>query len=166
MSGFDKDEFCKQILLMYERARDNDFFLKLNEDEVRELKSLYIDLYIPLENIGHYDSEQITKKLMTAIVSVYKHDKAPMSDGGDVIQLVDSVKYDGRNLYLSFAKISKAKMRRFELEKTQKQIAERAGCSVSTIRNCEAYVCDLSRQPENLVNKLAKALECSVEDII
>lgn len=166
MPGFDKDEFWVKILSMYPAARENNYLLRLNDEQVRELKAMYIDLYIPMENLSHYDDAKIMRKMMTAIVSIYKLDKEPMSNEGELIQLVNSVNYDGRYLYLHFAKISAVKMRRFELSLSQKQLAEKIGYSISTVRNCEDFSCDLSRQPENLVYKLAKALKCEPEDLM
>ncbi len=160
MQAFDKDEFWQKISALYDEARENNYFLRLNEERTRELKAAYINVYIPIENLGHYNDEKIMRKMMTMMVSVYKLDKEPMSNGGDLIQLVNSVKYDGKYLYLYFAKMSVMKLRRFELGLSQKQVAERAGYNVSTIRNCELFNCDLSRQPENLVYKLASALKC------
>ena len=160
MAGFDKDAFWLKILSLYHEAKENNYVLKLDEERVRELKSLYIDLYIPM---GHYDDEKIMKKLMTAVVSVYKVDKDTMGNAGEIVQLVNTVNYDGRNMYIRFAKISPVKMRRLELGRTRQQVAERMGYSVAAVRNCEVSFCDLSRQPETLVRKLAKALECEPE---
>ncbi len=160
MAGFDKDAFWLKILSLYHEAKENNYVLKLDEERV---KSLYIDLYIPMEELGHYDDEKIMKKLMTAVVSVYKVDKDTMGNAGEIVQLVNTVNYDGRNMYIRFAKISPVKMRRLELGRTRQQVAERMGYSVAAVRNCEVSFCDLSRQPETLVRKLAKALECEPE---
>ena len=46
-----------------------------------------------------------------------------------------------------------------------KQIAEKMGYSVAAVKNCETPFCDLTRQPETLVNKLARALECEPETL-
>lgn len=166
MPGFEKDAFWAKILSMYDEAKENHYLLKLDEEQVRELKALYIDLYIPMEKLGHYDDEKIMKKMMTTIVSIYKIDKDAMGNSGEVVQLVNTVKYDGRNMYLQFARISPVKMRRFQLGKSRQQIAEKMGYSVSAVKNCEEAFCDLSRQPENLVRKLAKALECDPETLM
>lgn len=166
MPGFDRDEFWIKILEMYPSARENNYILKLNEEQVKELMDLYIENYIPEENLSHYDEKQLMRKMMTALVSIYKLDKDTVSNYGEVVELVSSVNFDGRNLYLHFAKISLAKMRRLELGQSQKQIAERMGYSISTVKNCEEFFCDLRRQPEELVNKMAHALECEPEDII
>lgn len=166
MPGFDRDEFWKKILSMYPAARENNYLLKLNEDQIRELKALYMELYVPMENISHYTDEMLMKKMMTKIVSIYKLDKDTVANYGEVVELVNSVNYDGKYLYIHFAKISPLKMRRFELGKSQKQIAEKVGCGVSTVKNCEENYCDLSRQPEALVYKFAKALDCSPEDFM
>ncbi len=165
MPGFDRDEFWIKILEMYPSARENNYILKLNEEQVKELLDLYIEKYIPEENLCHYDENQLMRKMMTGLVSIYKLDKDTVSNYGEVIELVSSVDFDGRNLYIHFAKISPAKMRRFELGKSQKQIAEKMGYSTSTVKNCEEYFCDLKRQPEKLVSKLAQALECEPEDL-
>lgn len=166
MPGFDRDAFWMKILSMYDDAKENNYLLKLDEEQVRELKALYIDLYIPMEKLSYYDDEKIMKKMMTTIVSIYKLDKDAMGNSGEIVQLVNTVKYDGRNMYLQFAKISPVRMRRFQLGKSRQQIAERMGYSVSAVRNCEAPFCDLSRQPENLIFKLAKALECEPETLM
>lgn len=166
MSGFDKDEFYIKMISLYPLAKENNYMLKLDEEQVRELKEIFINLYIPIENLGYYDEEKLIKKLMTAIVSVCTLDKDAMNNGGDIIHLVNSVNYDGKNLYLRFARISSVKLRRLELGKTQKQIADLMGYSVSAVRNCEEHFCDLSRQPDTLVNKLAKALECDIETLM
>ncbi|MCD8039649.1 MAG: hypothetical protein LUE96_11290 [Lachnospiraceae bacterium] len=166
MAGFDKDEFWTKILSMYPAAKENNYILKLDEDQVRELKELYVRLYIPIEKLEHYDEKKVMKKLMETIVSIYKLDKEPMSNEGDIVHLVNSVNYDGKNLYLHFARISPVKLRRFEIGKSQMQIAEKMGYTVSAIKNCEEPYSDLLRQPETLVHKLAKALECNVEDIM
>lgn len=163
MSGFDKDAFWGRILSLYHDAKNNNYVLKLDEEQVRELKAIYIDLYIPMENLGHYDDEKIIRKMMTAIASMYKVDKDTMGNSGEIVQLVNTVKYDGRNMYIRFAKVSPVQMRRLELGKSRQQIAERMGCSVSAVKNCEASFCDLARQPEKLVRKLARALECEPE---
>lgn len=166
MPGFDRDEFWIKILEMYPSARENNYILKLNEEQVKELMDLYIEKYISEENLSHYDEEQLMRKMMTAMVSIYKLDKDEVSNYGELIELVNSVNYDGRNLYIHFAKISPAKMRRFELGKSQKQVAERMGYSTSTVQNCEEFFCDLKRQPEELVRRLARALECEPEELI
>lgn len=166
MPVFDKDEFWLKIESMYEMARHNNFVAKLGEDEIQELKELFVEVYIPIENLGHYDNVKLMRKMMTKIVSIYKMDKNPMRAGGEVIQLVNSVNYDGKNMYLRYAKISPAKFRRFELGKTQKEIAEKIGYTPSTIANCEENYCDLSRQPETLVQKLADALQCEPADLL
>lgn len=166
MSGFDKDEFYVKMISMYPQAKENNYVLKLDEEQVRELKEIYINLYIPIENLGHYDEEKLMKKLMTAIVSVYMHDKDAMNNRGDIIHLVNSVNYDGKHLYLHFARISPVKLRRVELGKSQKQIADLMGYGVSAVRNCEDPYSDLSRQPSTLVSKLARALECDIEVIM
>ena len=72
MAGFDKDAFWLRILSFYNEAKDNNYIIKLDEEQVRELKALYIDLYIPMENLGHYDDEAIMKKMMTAVTSMYR----------------------------------------------------------------------------------------------
>ena len=100
------------------------------------------------------------------MVSIYKLDKDTVSNYRELVELVNSVNFDGKNLYIRFAKISPAKMRRFELGKTQKQIAEKIGYGTSTVQNCEGFFCDLRRQPEELVRKLANALECEIEELI
>ena len=166
MPGFDRDEFWIKILEMYPSARENNYILKLNEEQVRELMDLYIEKYIPEENLSHYDENQLMRKMMTAMVSIYKMDKDTVINYGELIELVNSVNYDGRNLYIHFARISPAKMRRFELGKSQKQVAERMGYSTSTVQNCEEFFCDLKRQPEELVRRLARALECEPEELI
>ena len=166
MPGFDRDEFWIKILEMYPSARENNYILKLNEEQVRELMDLYIEKYIPEENLSHYDEEQLMRKMMTAMVSIYKLDKDAVSNYGELIELVNSVNYDGKNLYIHFARISPAKMRRFELGKSQKQVAERMGYSTSTVQNCEEFFCDSRRQPEELVRRLARALECEPEELI
>lgn len=166
MPGFDKDAFWTKILSLYQSARENNYVLKLSGEQLRELKEIYMDIYIPMENLGHYSDEKLMKKIMEAIVSINVHDKDARNNGGDIIHLVNSVNYDGRNLYLHFAKISAVKMRRLEIGKSQQQIAERMGYSVSAVRSCEKSSCDLSREPEVLVRKLAKALECDIESLL
>ena len=165
MQGFDKDAFGAKILSKYREAKENNYILKLDEEQIQELKSLYIDLYIPMEKLRYYDDEQITKKVMIAIVSVYTLDKDSSGNTGEVVQLVDTVQYDGKSMYLKYAKISPVKMRRFEIGKTRQQIAEKMGYSVAALKNCETPFCDLSRQPDVLVFKLARALECEPENL-
>jgi len=166
MSGFDKNALWTKVLSLYHEAKENNYILKLDEERVNELKALYIDLYIPIENLGHYDDETLMKKMMTTIASMYKVDKDTMGNAGEIVQLVNTVNYDGRNMYIRFAKISPVKMRRLELGKSRQQIAEQMGYSISAVRNCEASFCDLTRQPETLVRKLAKALECDPETLM
>ena len=166
MSGFDKDAFWLRILSMYNESKDNNYIIKLDEEQIRELKALYIDLYIPMENLGYYDDEALMKKMMTAIVSMYRVDKDTMGNSGEIVQLVNTVNYDGRNMYIRFSKISPVKMRRLELGKSRQQIAERMGYSISAVKNCEASFWDLTRQPEKLVRKLARALECEPETLL
>ncbi|MBQ2115540.1 MAG: helix-turn-helix transcriptional regulator [Lachnospiraceae bacterium] len=165
MPVFDKDEFWLKIESMYMLARQNNYVIKLSEEEVKELKALFVDVYIPIENLGHYDDLKLIKKMMTKIVSICKIDKEPMSASGDVIQLVNSVNYDGRNMYLRYAKISPIKFRRLELGKSKKEIADRIGYTPITIDNCEEYYCDLNRQPETMIQKLASALQCEVSEL-
>lgn len=166
MAGFDRDNFWLKLLSMYDMAKENNFTLKVDEEGVAELKAIYIDLYIPMENLGYYDDEQIMKKMMTAIVSICELDKGNLGKYDSTLHLVNTVNYDGRNLYIKFAKISPVRMRRIQLGKTRQQIAERMGYGVSAVSNCEATFCDLSRQPEALVRKLAMALECEPEDLM
>jgi hypothetical protein len=165
MSGFDKDNFGAKILSMYGEAKDNNYILKLDGEQVEELKSIYKELFISEERLGQYTDEEITKKMMRAIVSVYNQDKDSKGNTGDVIQLVNTVKYDGKNMYLEYAKISPVKMRRFEIGKTRKEIADSIGYGVSAVKNCESVFCDLTRQPRTLVEKLAEALECEPETL-
>ena len=103
MPGFDKDEFWTKILSMYQSAKENNYVLKLKEDQVRELKEIFVDQYIPIEKLAHYDDKKLMKKIMETIVSIYVHDKDAMNNGGDIIHLVNSVNFDGRNLYLRYA---------------------------------------------------------------
>lgn len=166
MPGFDRDEFWEKILSMYQTARENNYLIKLSEEQTKELRALYIEHYIPMEKLSHYDDEKLMKKMMTSIVSIYKLDKDIASNFGEVVELVNSVDYDGKCLYLHYARISPVKMRRFELCKSQKQVAEKMGYSTSTVKNCEEVFCDLSRQPQELVEKLANALECDVQDLM
>lgn len=163
MAEFNKDAFWSKVLSLYYVAKEGNYAIKLDEEQVAELKALYIDLYIPEENLGHYDDETLMKKMMTKIASMYKVDKDSMGNSGELVQLVNTVNFDGRNLYIRFDKISPVKMRRLELGKTRQQIAERMGYSVAAVRNCEEAFCDLTRQPETLVRKLARALECEPE---
>lgn len=166
MAGFDKDELWTKILSMYPEARENNFVMKLGPEEVQELKSMYLDLYVPMEKLPHYDDQRIMKELMKTMVSIYKLDKDAVSNRGEIVELVNTVNYDGTNLYIFFAKISPIKLRRLELGKTKKQIAEAMGYGISTIDNCEEYYCDLNRQPDNLVKKLAKALQWETEQLL
>lgn len=166
MSGFDKDALWSRILSYYNEARMNNYIIKLDEEQVRELQGLFIDLYIPMENLGYYDDETLIKKMMTTIASMYRLDKDAMGNSGEIVQLVNTVNYDGRNMYIRFARISPVKMRRMELGKSRQQIAERMGYSVSAVKNCETSFCDLTRQPEKLVKKLARALECELETLL
>lgn len=166
MAGFDKDAFWLRILSFYNESKGNNYIIKLDEGQVQELRELYIDLYIPVENVGHYDDGAIMKKMMTAIASMYRLDKDTMANSAEIVQLVNTVNYDGRNLYIRFAKISPVKMRRLELGRSRQQVAERMGYSVSAVKNCEAPFCDLTRQPEKLVRKLARALECEPEALM
>ncbi len=166
MPGFDRDEFWIKILEMYPAARENNYKLKLVEEQVKELMDLYIEMYVSEQALSHYDEEHLMRKMMTSMVSIYKLDKDAVNNYGQLVELVNSVNYDGRNMYIHFAKISPAKLRRFELGKSQKQIAERMGYSTATVRNCEEFFCDLTRQPAELVRKLARALECEPEELI
>jgi hypothetical protein len=165
MSGFDKDNFGAKILSMYGEAKDNNYILKLEGERLDELKDIYQDLFISEDRKGQYTDEEITRRMMRAIVSVYKQDKDSNGNTGDVVQLVNTVKFDGKNMYLEYAKISPVKMRRFEIGKTRKEIADSIGYGVSAVRNCESVVCDLTRQPRTLVEKLAEALECEPETL-
>lgn len=115
MAGFDRDEFWTKILEMYPSARENNYILKLNEEQVKELLDLYIEKYIPEENLPHYDEKTLMKKMMTTIVSIYKLDKDMASNYSELIELVSSANYDGRNLYLRFAKISRLKCEELRL---------------------------------------------------
>ena len=58
------------------------------------------------------------------------------------------------------------RLKRFELGMSREQLAEKIGYGISTVRNCEDFLCDLSRQPEQLVYKLAKALQCEPEELL
>ena len=69
MPGFDRDEFWLKVLSYYQTARENNYLVKLNEEQTKELKALYIEQYIPTEKLSHYDDEKLIKKMMTAIVS-------------------------------------------------------------------------------------------------
>ena len=120
MPGFDRDEFWLKVLSYYQTARENNYLVKLNEEQTKELKALYIEQYIPTEKLSHYDDEKLIKKMMTAIVSIYKLDKDIASNYGEVVELVNSVDYDGKCLYLHCAKISEVKLRRFQLGRSQK----------------------------------------------
>lgn len=164
MAGFDKDDFWRKILSMYEVAEENDFVLKLEQDQIQELKALFLEVYVPMSKLRFYNDERIMREMMRTIVSIYKLDKDFIANYGEIVELVNSVQYDGRNLYLHYSKISPIKFRRFELGKTRKQIAEAMGYGSSTVKNCENYWCDLTRQPMNLRSKLAKALEWSIEE--
>lgn len=165
MTGFDRDELWTKILSMYPEARENNYILKLGPARVQELKAIFLNLYVPMEKLPQYDDKRIMKELMRAIVSIYKIDKDTVSNRGEVVELVNTVKYDGTNLYIFYAKISPIKLRRFEIGKNKKQIAEKMGYGISTLENCEETFCDFSRQPDSLVNKLARALDWEPEQI-
>ena len=165
MPGFDRNEFWIKILSMYPLAKESGYLLKLNEEQISELKAIYINTFISEEQLKHLDEKTLIKKMMIAIVSIYKMEKDTLAHYGEIVELVNSVKYDGRNLYIYFAKVSPVKLRRIELGKSIKQIAEKIGCNSSTVKNCEEFQCDLRRQPESLVIKLAHALECDVESL-
>ena len=62
MAGFDKDAFWSKILSMYNEAKENNYILKLDEEQIRELKALYIDLYIPMENLGRVLNTYVISK--------------------------------------------------------------------------------------------------------
>lgn len=62
MAGFNKDAFWSKVLSLYYVAKEANYVIKLDEEQVAELKALYIDLYIPEENLGHYDDETLMKK--------------------------------------------------------------------------------------------------------
>lgn len=164
MAGFDKNDFWIEILSMYNDAKENDFVLKLDQSRIQELKGLFLEVYVPIHKLQFYDDTRIIREMMRAIVSIYKLDKDMIANYGEIVELVNSVQYDGNYLYLNYSRISPIKFRRFELGKTRKQIAEAMGYGASTVRNCENYWCDLSRQPITLRNKLAKALEWSTEE--
>jgi hypothetical protein len=68
-------------------------------------------------------------------------------------------------MYLEYARISPIRMRRFELDKSRQELADKIGYGVSAVRNCESPYCDLGRQPQSLVEKLASALECAPEEL-
>ena len=127
MSGFDKDAFWSKILSMYDAAKENNYVIKVDEEQIRELKSIFIDLYIPMENLSHYDDEGLLKKMMITISSMYKVDKDTMGNSGEIVQLVNTVNYDGRNMYIWFAKISPVKMRRIQLGKTRSRLPNEWG---------------------------------------
>ena len=76
---------------------------------------------------------KVMKKMMTAIVSIYELDKDTVSNYGEVVELVNSASYDGKYLYIKFAKISNVKMMRLEQGKSQKQVAEKMGVPKSTV---------------------------------
>ena len=164
MAGFDKNEFWKAIMSMYPEARDNDFVLKLDQPRVQELKRLFLDVYIPPQKLRYFDEERTMREMMRTIVSIYKMDKNKVSNDGQVVELVNTVKYDGNYLYIHYAKISPLKLRRFEIGKDKKTVAETMGYGTSTVEKLEHYWCDLSRQPENLRNKYAKALDWTLEE--
>lgn len=165
MTGFDKDELWTKILSMYPEARENNYILKLGPAQVQELKAIFLDLYVPMEKLAQYDDKRIMKELMRAIVQIYIVDKNTVSNRGEIVELVNSVKYDGTSLYIFYAKISPIKMRRIELGRNKKQIAEKMGYGISTIDNCEEVYCDFTRQPDSLVIKLARALDWEPEQI-
>lgn len=165
MAGFDKNEFWIKIMSLYPEAKENDFVLKLDQERTTELKALFLDVYVPMEKLRFYDDKRIMREMMRAIVSIYKMDKDMVANYGEIVELVNSVQFDGRNLYLHYSKISPVKFRRFEIGKNRKQIAESMGYGTNTVFNCESYWCDLSRQPRNLRIKLAQALEWSLEEL-
>ena len=43
MSGFDRDAFWLKVLSYYQTARENNYLVKLNEEQTKELKALYIE---------------------------------------------------------------------------------------------------------------------------
>ena len=75
MAGFDKDAFWSKILSMYNEAKENNYILKLDEEQIRELKALYIDLYIPMENLIPESSGSsiwsIRKKMRLIIITIW-----------------------------------------------------------------------------------------------
>ena len=95
MAGFDKNELWAKVLSLYDDAKENNYVTKLDEEQIKELKQIYINLYISIENIGHYDDAAIMKKMMTAIASIYRIDKDDRGNSGELVQLVNTVKYDG-----------------------------------------------------------------------
>jgi len=73
MPGFDRDEFWKKILSMYQTARENNYLIKLSEEQTRELKALYIENYIPMEKLSHYDDEKFDSDRYELIEEMHKN---------------------------------------------------------------------------------------------
>lgn len=163
--AFDKDDFWIKIMSLYDSARESNYIMKLGKEQIRELKGLFLNLYVSEENLCHYDDAKIMTEMMRKIVSIYRLDKDTVSNYAELVELVNTVNYDGQYLYIHYARISPIRLRRLSIGKTRKQVAEKMGYSTATLRHCEEVWFDIERQPETLVRKLCRALEWSEEEM-
>lgn len=157
--------FKDELIRLYNKGTERNYTYTVHADEMEQLRQLYIEEFIPSEKLERYEQEEIIKMMMTQMTAVYRLDPPDVGRDAELIALVNNVKYDGQNLYIKFKKQSPVKMKRFEAGMSKKEMAKKTGYTFETIDRCESTACDMSRQPEKMLQRFANALGCEPEDL-
>lgn len=163
--GRRESEFKDELIRLYKKASKRNYLGLLSGLDIEELYDLYVNEYISEEQHEHLSRDEIIKKMMTQMTAVYKLDPNDVGRNAELIVLISNVKYDGEKMYVTFKKISPLKMRRFEEEMSVETLAKETGYSVDTVVRCESPVCDMRKQPQSLLDRFTKALDCELDDI-
>lgn len=159
-------KLLEKLMEIYEEAVHNDYMCKLDADGVRELLSIYMDEYIPLEKMGLFDQDELIRKLMQQMTSVYKLEVAEVGKNPDLSEVITNVIYKDQCMYIKFKRIAPVKLKRLRTGMTQTELAERTGYKLVTIERCELPYCDMSKQPEEMLMKFAAVLSCEEEELL
>lgn len=157
--------FKDEILRLYRIGAERKYAYVAHAQEIDDLCQLYVEEYVPEDKLDRYENSDIIKMMMKQMTAVYRLDPPSVGRDAELVVLVNNVKFDGEKLYIKFRKQSPLKMKRFEMQMSKADLARKVGYTIETLERCESNMCDLRRQPEALVNRLASILECEAEDL-
>lgn len=155
-----------KLMELYHNAVQNDYMCMLDQNGVRELLSIYMDEYIPLDKISLYEHDELIKKLMQQMTAVYKLEVTEVGKTPDLTEVITNVMYKDQKMFIKFKRIAPVKYRRLKAGMTQTELAERSGYKLVTIERCELPCCDMSKQPEEMLTKFAEVLGCEEQDLM
>lgn len=157
--------FKDELLRLYRIGAEHRYAYVAHAQEIDDLCQLYVDDFVPVEKLERYENIEIIKMMMKQMTAVWRLDPPSVGRDAELVVLVSNVKFDGEKMYIKFKRQSPLKMKRFEMQMSKDDLAKKTGYSVETIERCEITLCDMSRQPEELLRRFSMALECEVEEL-